>query len=403
GLTDDDAGQLLRAGSFGGVDDAVLGRIVAEAQGNPRAILEAVDGVTPSDFAGGYGIAGLARPIPGGLTERVQGLCPDERRVLLLAAADPTGDPALQWQAATVLGIDRRVVRTLEDKGWLRLGARVLFVDPAHRPALYRLASSEERDAVHRALAAATDPIAAPDRRTWHLACATAGPDDDLAAELERYAVDAQSRCGRTGKAAFLERSALLTLDPRLRSVRALAAAAAMFDVGSTATSVRLLAIAALGRLDGRGRRSLGRQQARVAVVSKRNGQAAEQMLRAAEELHQADDPLAGEGFLEALVAAIYAGRLGPGVAVFANKVPTDWTTDGIAQRLLVGLAARFSEGFTAAHRILMPSLRAAVRVDSEDNGRRWLWLAAWIAADLWDDDLWAELTSKALVSRVVD
>ena len=396
-LTDADACELLRTASFGRIDEAVLNRIVAEARGNPRAVLEVVDGVMSSEFAGGYGIACSPRTDLGPLTERVQSLGPDERRVLLLAAADPTGDPALQWRAAEVLRIDRRVARTLEDRRWLRLGTRVLFVDPGERSAVYRLATAEEREAAHCALAAATDPIAAPDRRAWHLASATTGLDDDLAAELERCAADAQSRSGRAGEAAFLERSALLTLDPRLRSTRALAAAAAKFDVGSAAVSVQLLATAELGRLDGHGRGSLDRQQARVAFFSKRNGHAAEQMLRAAQALHQTDERLACEGFLEALVAAIYAGQLGPGVDVFANKMPADWRTDGIARRLLVGLTARFAQGFAAGHRVLMSSLRAAARHDSDDRGRQWLWMAARIAADLWDDGLWAELTSHAL------
>lgn len=395
GLNDADSRELLRSASYGGVDDAVLSRILAEARGNPRAILDAVDGAMSPAFAGGYGVA-PTHPAVGSLTEQMRGLHPDERRALLLAAADPTGDPALQWRAGDTLRINSRVSRTLQDKGWLRREARVLFVDPAHRSAVYHLATGDERDRIHRALAAATDPVNARDRRAWHLACATTGPDDDLAAELERRAVDARSRCGPAGEAAFLQRAALLTLDPRVRSMRLLSAAVAKFEIGSTANAVQLLAAAEMGRLDDHLRRSLDRQHARLAFISKRNGQATESMLRTAEEMHRANDPFACEGFLGALVAATYAGRLGPGADTIANKLPTDWTGDGIAQ-LLVGLKARFVQGFAAGHDLLVPALHSVADSDRHDPGRRWLGLAARIAADAWDDGLWDELTARAL------
>src|SRR5262249_43132969 len=153
--------------------------------------------------------------------------------------------------------------------------------------------------------------------------------------------------------------SALLTLDPRLRSVRLLAAADAKFDVGSTANAVQLLAAAEMGRLDGPVRRGLDWQHARLAFVSKRNGDAAERMLRTADDMHQANEPFACEEFLEALVAAIYAGRLGPGPGTVANSMPTDWTGDGIARRLLEGLAARLAQRFAVGRDLLMPLLRA--------------------------------------------
>ena len=230
------------------------------------------------------------------------------------------------------------------------------------------MATTDERNPLHYALAEATDPLAAPDRRAWHLACATTGLDDRLAAELERYSAHAQWRSGRAGAAAFLEHAALLTPDRQLRSERALAAAVARFDAGSAAGSVQMLVTAELGHLDQHGRASLDRQQARVAFFGNRNGQAAEQLLRAAQELQPTDEQSACEGFLEALVAATYAGRLGPGVDVFANKMPTDWTIDGLTRRLLEGLTARFAQGFGAGHRTLMPSLRSAAELDSEDT-----------------------------------
>ncbi|MFC6157227.1 helix-turn-helix transcriptional regulator [Kribbella jiaozuonensis] len=393
GLSDADGRALLRTATYGGVDEAVLSRIVAEARGNPRDILAAVDGVMSPDFAGGYGVV-CAGADTGGLDERMANLTSAERLALILAAADPTGDPALQWRAADVLGLGHQVARTLQDQGWLRHETRVLFVDPALRPAVYCLATSSERDEVHAALATATDTIVAPDRRAWHLALATTGPDDQLATELEHCAAHARRRCGRAGEAAFLERSALLTRDADVRSARLLAAAAAKFDIGSAPAAVQLLAAAGLGRLDGRVRRCLDQQQARLAFVDKRNGPAVEQMLQAAEERRRANEPLACEGFLETLVASTYAGRLGPGTGAFARRIPTDWTCDGTNRDLLVGLTARFATGFAASHHLLRPVVGA---VADQHPSKRWLGIGARIAADLWDDDLWDELTSRAV------
>jgi DNA-binding CsgD family transcriptional regulator/tetratricopeptide (TPR) repeat protein len=400
GLTDADAQGLLRTASFGQLDDAVLSRIVAEARGNPRTLLDVVEDVKAAEFAGGYGLAPsplLSPAVRLTLTARMDALDADERRLLVLAAADPTGDPALLWRAADALGIDRRVASILEDHGWLRLGPRILFVEPVERTAVYRLATADERDAIHHALADATDPVSAPDRRTWHLACATTGLDDALAAELECHSLDAQGRSGRAGAAAFLERSALLTYDPQLRSARALAAAVARFDAGSATGSAQLLVTGGLGRLDQHDRAGFDRQQARVAFFAGRNGQAAEQLLRAAQALQPTDESSACEAFLEALVATTYAGRLGPGADVFANKMPAHWTIDGLPRQLLEGLTARFAEGFAAGHRSLTPSLRGISDLDTADTSRRWLWMACCIAADLWDDARWEQLTAQAL------
>ena len=186
-------------------------------------------------MAGGFGAAGRA-VVPGRIEEsfrrRLEALPAATQRLMLVAAAEPAGDPALVWRAAERLGIGAEAAAPAAAAGLLDIGARVMFRHPLVRSAVYRAAAPAERRAAHQALADATDPQADPDRRAWHRAQATLGPDEDVASELERSAGRAQARGGLAAAAAFLERSAALTLDPARRADRALAAAQAKYQAG---------------------------------------------------------------------------------------------------------------------------------------------------------------------------
>ena len=154
----------------------------------------------------------------------------------------------LVWRAAGRLGIE--VQAAADTDGLLAIGARVTFRHPLVRSAVYRAASAEDRHAAHRALADATDPEVDPDRRAWHLAQATAGFDEDVAAELERSAGRAQARGGLAAAAAFLDRAVALTPEPSRRASRALAAAQAKHQAGAFDAALRLVAIAESGPLN---------------------------------------------------------------------------------------------------------------------------------------------------------
>ena len=201
---------------------------------------------------------------------------------MLLAAADPTGDPALLWRAATRLGIEVSGLGPPERAGLLEAGTRVRFRHPLVRSAAYRAASPQERRNVHRALAEATDAAVDPDRRAWHLAEATAGTDEEVAAELERSAGRALERGGLAAAAAFLERATVLTPEQSARADRALAAAEAELQAGAFDVVSNLLAAAESGPLDEQQHIRVDLVRARLAFRMRRGRDAARVLVSAA-------------------------------------------------------------------------------------------------------------------------
>src|SRR5215469_7834128 len=228
GLGDEDARALLASALAGPLDARVADLIVAETRGNPLALLELPRGLSAAELAGGFGLPGAA-PLAGRIEDsfaRQLGTLPGQaRRLLQLAAADPSGDRALVWRAARRLGIPVQAAALATEAGLAEFGTRVRFRHPLARSAAYRSAPFADRQEMHAALAEVTDPVADPDRRAWHQAQAAAGPDEEVAIELERSAGRAQARGGLAAAAAFLERSVLLTADPTRHAERALAAA----------------------------------------------------------------------------------------------------------------------------------------------------------------------------------
>jgi AAA ATPase domain len=199
GLSDRDSRELLGSTITAPLDESVCDRLIAEARGNPLALVELPRGMTSMEMAGGFGVSfarQLPRRIEESFRERVQQLPSDSRQELLVAAAEPIGDPTLLWRAASDLGIPAEATATLEANDLLTLGPRVIFRHPLLRSAIYHAASDSERRRVHRALAAATDPVSDPDRYAWHRAHAAEGPDEEVARELEASAARARARRG---------------------------------------------------------------------------------------------------------------------------------------------------------------------------------------------------------------
>jgi DNA-binding CsgD family transcriptional regulator len=406
GLSDDDARTVLASGIAGMMDARVRDRIVAETRGNPLALLELPLGLTPAELGGGFGLpdrSPLAGRIERSFLRRFEALPSHSRRLLLVAAAEPTGDVPLLWRAAERLGIGPGAAGPAEAAGLFELGAQVRFRHPLVRSAIYHAASRPECEEVHGALADATDADADPDRRAWHRAHAAAGLDEDVAGELERSADRAQGRGGVAAAAAFLERAAELTPEPRRRGARALAAAQAKLAAGDAEASEALLAAAELVPLDEFLQARLDLLRAQIAFGRTRGGESPALLLQVARRLEPLDAGMARETHLEAVEAAMFAGRLGnePSLREVAEAVqaaPAAPRPPSAIDRLLEGLATRFTEGYTAA----VPTLRRALDAFRDAEGPmmrdvRWLWLACRVAQDLWDDELWDVLSQRGL------
>jgi tetratricopeptide (TPR) repeat protein len=213
GLTDEDARALLTAAVPGHLDERVRDRIIAETSGNPLALLELARGMSEAELAGGFAGPPEAN-LPGHLQDQlqdhylrqVQALPEPTRQLLLLAAADPTGDATLLWRAAQTLGLGRDAAAAADAEQLLTIGSQVRFRHPLVRSAAYTAGSPEDRRAAHLKIAAATDVHEDPERRVWHLAAGATGPDEDVATALEQAAVKTQARAGLAAAAAFLQR-----------------------------------------------------------------------------------------------------------------------------------------------------------------------------------------------------
>jgi DNA-binding CsgD family transcriptional regulator/tetratricopeptide (TPR) repeat protein len=394
GLGEEDARALLRVVLAGPGDPRVIDRIVAETRGIPLALLELPRGLSPAQLASGFGLPG-AQSVPASVEEKyvdvLRELPDDTRRLLVVAAAEPMGDAVLTWRAAEALGVGLTAVGPAEAAGLVRFGTRIEFRHPLVRSAVYASAAPDELRAAHAALAAATDPVADPDRRTWHRSQSVAGTDDEVAAELDESSSRAESRGGVAAAAAFMARAVELSSDKAHRNARAIAAARAYHQAGRTDDALRLVAIAEAGGPGERGRARIDLLRAQIAFTANRGSDAPPLLLRAAQRFEAFDVPVARSTYLDALLAAMFAGEFLPAeslraVAEAARAAPRPVGPETAADLLLDGLAIRFTDGYEAAVAPLTKALAAFQNADLPADELRWFWLAHITAGNLWNE-----------------
>jgi DNA-binding CsgD family transcriptional regulator len=402
-LGDSDARALLLASVPGPLDTRVCDQIVAESHGNPLALLELPRTWDVTGLAGGFGFPSgqpVASRIEQSYIRRLQPLPVDTRLLVLMAAAEPLGDPVLFHRAAGRLGIDLAAAGPAQDSGLLELGGRVEFAHPLVRSAVYRSAAANDRRRVHRALAEATTAETDPDRRAWHRARAAPGPDEEVAAELERSAARARARGGVAAAAAFLQRSAQLTVEPTRRAERSLTAAQVSFQAGGFDAALQLAAAAEAEPLDGFQRARVDLIRGRVAFASGRVD-AARRLLNAARQLEEFDPELARETYLIAWGAGSLTGPVAGGdvlgeICHAARALPPRPGPARPLDLLLDGLARLITDGHAAAIPALQRAAKALADLPVEDL-LRWGWMAQSASVTVWDDE-----ASRATCARNV-
>jgi DNA-binding CsgD family transcriptional regulator len=415
GLSDDQARELLNSLLVAKIDPRVRDRIVAETRGNPLALHEVARGIS-ADPGGAWAVStpqSSPSQVEEGFARRIAALPEQTRLLLLSAAADPLGDSALFLRVAAKLGIPVHALAPAESAGLLEFGPRMRFLHPLMRSAAYRTADLQDRRAIHRALSEATDPHTDPDRRAWHAANAASGPDDAVAAELERSAARAYRRGGVAAAATFLERAAVLSADRSLRGSRAIAAAAMKREAALPEAAHELLNLAESASLTALQRAQVSRMRAQMAFAGSRSGatgapstdEAAALLLAAAKELERLDDALARETYVEALTAAMYAGRLGDSARlrtiaeagraaigrVAELQRPIDFLLSGLTQRILDGPGTGSAD------------LQAALKLwhldahGSEGTAVHWPFPIAQESAahEMWDDAVLQEIAAE--------
>ena len=400
GLADRFARALLVSALGRPLDHRVRERIIAEARGNPGVLHAVVSESEPSLMAGGFGDPDAAVPCSDDedVAGLLSGLSEEARMVLLLAAADPTGEPHLLWRAVEMLGISATAADDARATGLVSVDAHVRFRHPLARGAVYRSALPQERCLAHGALAAATDPVADPERRAWHRGCEVAAPDEGIAADLERHATRAAQSGGMAAAAAFLRKAATLTPMPAVRARRALAAAEATRLAGDAETSSRVLVTAEVASMDAVDRARAQLLRARLGAGTADHGIAAS-LLAAGRQLERPDPQRAREAYLDAIAATVILGvHAGADPGTIARAALATPVTDAPrpVDLLLEALARQVNDGPAAA----MPHLRRALDAFNRDDvapaeSLGWGWLALYLAAAIWDQDVQASLARR--------
>jgi DNA-binding CsgD family transcriptional regulator len=401
GLTLAEARALLDSVLVGKLDGAVRERFLAETHGNPLAVLELPHALTPAEAATGIlrqSGDSLSSRIEDSFRERLEALPDETRRLLLLAALEPRGDPLLLQRGAASLGITLEAADPAQEAGLLEIRERWTFRHPLVRSATYRSATPHARRRAHAALAEATDAELDPDRKAWHRAQATVAPHEDVAAELERTATRARSRGGLAAAGAFLGRAAALTPDAHLRIERALVAAELMYESGAFESVENLLGgIAAADPDDVQAGRVVWLQARTARAIAGPDKASTMRLVHAADRLAELDQPLEPIELLELIESAmLVGGETLDAVADLLDRSlssgtdePVELLVRGELQAMRTGLAAR------ELLREAMLAVRDRPKLTATDLPL--LGRAETTAKSHWDLDSWETLARRSL------
>ncbi|MET0700347.1 MAG: AAA family ATPase [Mycobacterium sp.] len=409
GLSATEARNLLNDVFPGQIDERVRETVITEAGGSPLALLELHRALTPEELAGGYGLttasSRLAR-IEQTYGRQIRELPSATRLLLLIAAAEPAGRPAWLWAAADLLGVGIATAAPAEGVKLVTANGGISFRHPLIRSVVYQHASLPDRRRVHAALASAIGDDDAREHRAWHRAQAAAAPDEDVAAELEYCAARAGARGGSAAAATFLATAASLTPEARHRTQRALSAAAAKLDAGAQEAAGQLLAMALQAPPDEFADARIELLRTQLALSTTPITDAPQLLLASAQRLAHFDATSARETYLQAVMAAVHAGRLateqGNSAAAVAEIARTAPTAESITSvdLLLDGLIVRLTEGFTAAAPLLRRAIDLYLREEAAGTADpRWHDTTHRVSLDLFDRETYSYLAGRQLES----
>jgi DNA-binding CsgD family transcriptional regulator len=350
------------------IDREVARRIVAVSHGNPLALTEFARALTAAQLRGDDLVVEplpLEGRIEAHYREQVTARGAAAQTVLLLAAAEPSGDSALLWRAAMLLGVEEQHAAVIEDEvaEFVRLRPDVVFRHPLIRSAIYGGALPSRRRQAHDALARATNGVVDPDRRSWHLAAAAIGPDEQVALRLEGSAERARARGGYCAESAFLSRAAELTPDDGRRGVRLLKAAEAALSGSDYRRCEALLVQAQPLAASPLTLARLQRIRGAVLAFIGRNAEGPALLAAAARALEPFDVQLSRDTWLGALSVGWLALGYAQGITlrdVAASALAvrkSEAVQETINDLLLDGIATRIAVGYAEA----APVLRRAI------------------------------------------
>ncbi len=403
GLSLSDSRALLDSVLVGHVDGTVRERFLAETHGNPLALLELPRAVTPAEAATGIvrqSHDSLSARIEESFRRQLEPLPAETRRLLLLAAADPLGDPLLLVNAAEQLGLSVESADPAEEAGLFQIRERSSFRHPLVRSAVYGAATPGERRAAHGAIAEATDPKLDADRRAWHRAQATPAPDEEVATELERTAARAKARGGLAAAGAFLERAAMLTPDAGKRAERALAAGEVLHEAGVLDAVENLLRALEGMHLDEFQAARAESLSAQIALsIGRDTGDAILRLLAAGERLTHFNSELANAAHLEALRWAFHVPNpdVLSAVADALNRSPAP-ESGAIVELIVRGWAQMLEQGYPAGTDLLREAvlaLREKPQLEVSDLPH--VCFSEGIARSTWDVDSWETLSRRGV------
>jgi|KBSSwiStaDraftv2_1062776.scaffolds.fasta_scaffold66691_2 DNA-binding CsgD family transcriptional regulator len=387
GLNGEESQSLLMSVLPGPLDEYVKDNLLAEAKGNPLALLELHRALTPAELAGGYGLATATNPhaLESSFCRRLSALPRQTLLLLLLAAADPAGRPEWLRAAAKRLGISVDAADAAEAEGLITVEDGIRFRHPLIRSAIYRSASFTDRRAAHTALAAVITGPSADDYRAWHRSHGTLSDDDEVADDLEHSAERARGRGGAAAEAkldAGLPRAAL----PLITTVEA-----ATDDETLTARAELI--------------------RAKAAFAASRGADAPALLLSAAARLAHLDSKLSRETYLQAVTASILVGRCATdatntpsAVAKAAKMAPPPSQPPRAVDHLLDGLVVRLTEG----HRAAAPKLKEAIsaymaEVENRTADPRWHDITHRVCLDVFDIETYNFLAERQLEQLRID